>query len=137
MKLKKLNSQKIISINISKYRVDWDRVVSKPQFLVKSFLKPYWSHKSICEELPIPGSKLRLDLVDLSDRTIVEISPAAVHANYNQFFHKSRPGFLKKIKADISKLDWAEDNNFKLIEIFDDDLRNLSVALFAEKGLIL
>lgn len=134
MKFKKLNSHREADVNISQYKIDWDRKVSGPQFAVKEFLYPYWKRKIILEEFRIPGSLLRLDLVNITDRVIVEVSPNSTHNEYNPFFHGKNPqNFANAIQRDLAKHKWAEQNDFVLVEIFDEDIGDLSSAWFKEK----
>jgi len=124
---------KLVTVNVSKYRVDWQRKVSAPQFAAKSFLFPYWRNDIVLEELRIPGSLFRIDLVNLSKKVIIEISPRSLHVNYNKFMHRNRAGYLKKIKSDAEKLKWAEKSGFKFVEFYDEDLANLSPEYLKEK----
>ena len=133
MKFTKLNGNNLINLNISKYLVDWDRAVSKPQKSVKDFLYQYWRNHIVLEELRIPGSLLRIDLCNLSAKVIVEVSPDSVHLSYNAFMHHSRAGFLKKIKADFAKQMWGEKNGFTYIELYDEDIKNISAPYLKEK----
>lgn len=80
----------------------------------------------------IPGSRLRVDLVNLNKRILVEIN-GVQHDEFNEHFHRnSRLQFLGQITRDSAKKDWAEANNFKLIEILPEDLP-LSREFFREK----
>lgn len=133
MKFYPSNSTKSINIDIVKYRIDWDRVVSKPQKAVKDFLRPYWKGKVILEEFRMPGSRFRFDLFNVTDHIIVEVSPKKVHGEFNKFFHRTRLGYAKSLKRDMSKYDWAEQNKFVLVEVFDDDINILSREWFREK----
>lgn len=132
MKLKNLNG-KTVDCNVTKYTVDWDRVVSLPQFTVKKAIMPFWIGGCVCEEFVIPNSILRIDLINFSNKTIVEISPKSSHG-YNKFFHKSRSGFLRSFKRDIKKAQWADLNEFRYIEITDEDLK--STDLITKKILL-
>ncbi len=134
MKFYKLNSNREVNVPLQKYRIDWDKQVgSKLQKKVKDFLYPYWVDCECLEEFRLPGSLLRLDLVNLTRKVIVEVSPEAVHGAYNKFFHKTRGRYLKSIGRDFQKVTWAERNGFQLIELIDDDIKNLSRELFLEK----
>jgi len=133
MRFKVPNSSKTINIDIDKYRIDWDRVVSKPQKAVKDFLYRYWHGKVILEEFRMPGDRLRFDIVNLHDHIIIEVSPKKVHGTYNKFFHKDRIGYANSIKRDMYKFKWAEENDFVLVEIFDEDIPKLSREWFREK----
>jgi len=134
MKLTKLNSYKLVNIkNLQKYYIDWDYKISGPQKRVKDFLYPYWRTHCVLEELIIPGSLLRCDLVNLTRSIVLEVSPLQ-HTKYNEFFHRSLSGFKESLKRDLAKGAWAERNGFTFVEIFDDDLKKgLSKAWFLEK----
>ncbi len=123
-----------VNVNVIPYLVDWDRAkeVSKPQGKVKQFLRPYW-HSHVClEEFRIPGSLLRVDLLNLTRHLSIEVSPSGSHS-YNPFFHKSRPRFGMTITRELDKAKWLEQNGFKLIEIFEDDFAKLSPEWFLSK----
>lgn len=133
MKLKKLHSDREVSINLAKYKVDWDAPCrSKYQLQIKKWLRPYWGHHVCLEEFLIPGSKMRYDFVNLTKKIIVEMN-GIQHDNYNKHFHRgNRLNFLSQVTRDQCKRDWAEANGFQMIEILPDDLP-LSVAFFREK----
>lgn len=114
------------NVSWNKHRINWDRKVSGPQMAVKRFLRPYWEGHAVYEEVQIPGSRLRVDLINLHIRTVIEVSPAGSHS-YNPFFHRgSRLNFTAALKRDLKKQEWAERNDFRYIELTDDDLNNLS-----------
>jgi len=95
VKLPKLNSSTLVSVNIAGYLIDWDKVVSKPQKQVSDFLRRYWAADCVLSELRIPGSLLRLDIVNVSKKIVVEVSPDSIHKNYNPFMHGDRRAFLR------------------------------------------
>ena len=133
MKLTKLNKPgQFANVNISDYLIDWDRRVSGPQMKVKCFLRPYWKTHVVTEELVVPGSRLRVDLIDWTRRIAVEVSPKGTHS-FNAFFHKHRIGFSSAVGRDLDKAKWLEENGLKLVEMFDDDLDALSPAWFQTK----
>ena len=123
MRFTKLNSDKFVWINTGKYAVNWDKKVgSKFQFEVKKFFYPFWKRNIVCEEFRIPGSLLRIDLVNLTTRMIVEAN-GEQHENYNPHFHQgSKNVYLNQIKRDVAKFEWAKKNNFLFIEIEPKDL---------------
>ena len=133
MKFKKLNSEKEVNVPLKKYYIDWEYKVSAPSFQVQQFLKPYWKSHCVLGEFRIPGSLLRIDITNINLRICIEVSPNSVHGEYNEFFHKSRAGFLESIKRDEMKRKWVEENKFKFVEVFDDDLEELSEKWFLEK----
>lgn len=131
MKFYCLNSKRQRNVNISRYLIDWERVVSAPQKQVKDFLRPYWRSAVCVEELLIPGSRLRCDLINLTRRVVVEVSPDGSHS-FNQFFHKNRLRFGAAIKRELDKEAWATANGLIYVEIFEEDLDALSPQWFLE-----
>jgi len=112
-----------VNVNVTKYLVDWDRVVSKPQKQVKDALRPIWQGQLVCEEFRVPGSKMRIDLINFSLKIVVEVSPKGSH-KYNEFFNKNRSNFGRAVKRDLSKAEWCENNGFRFVEINDEDLKS-------------
>lgn len=119
-----------VSVNINKYRIDWDEKVSrgkngqfgKFQKQVKDFLRPYWENYVVYEELKIPRSRLSLDLFNLTFRVAVEVQGRA-HTDFVEFFHGNRIGFWNQKGRDVRKRRFCELNEIQLIEIFSlDDL---------------
>lgn len=133
MKVKKYKSDKLVSIKINKYKIDWNKAPSKGQQILQDFLFPYWKNYLILKEMYLPGTKWRFDLVNCSKKIIIEYSPLSHHNNYNPFFHKSRAGYLRSLKSDSNKLEWAADNGFKVIEITEEDLPHLSANYIETK----
>jgi hypothetical protein len=129
-----IKSGKSVNLNPSRYKIDWKRKVSGPQLAVKNFLFKYWKHDLVLEEMVIPktGGK-RFDLVNLTTKTIIEVSPISVHLKYNEFMHGSEDGYLKKLKSDYDKMLVAELNKFKFIELHDNEINNLSKEMLKEK----
>ena len=132
--LPKLNSRRMANVNITRYLHEWEggRKVSGPQSKVSDFLKPYWRHHVVCSEFVIPGSRLRVDFVNWTRRIAIEVSPSGSHS-FNPFFHKSRPGFGAAMHREFDKAEWLEQVGVRLIEVFDEDLDNLSPEWFQEK----
>ncbi len=64
---------------------------------------------------------------------MVEISPEQ-HTEFNEFFHKTRAGFLASLKRDMEKRAWAESEGFIFVEIYADDMEKLSKEWFKENG---
>jgi hypothetical protein len=110
-------------VPVNRYRIDWDpeREVSGPQKAVKAFLRPYWEHKLVMEEMRIPGGKKRLDLICPEDGLIVE-ADGRQHDIYVPFLHGSKAGYCAAIKRDLEKDKFAEMNGFTLIRIKQDEI---------------
>jgi hypothetical protein len=127
-------SGKVRNFNPMKYKIKWEEDGrSKPETKVRNFLRPFWKNDVVLAEMLYPSTRFRADLVNLSKKIILEVSPASVHLQYNEFMHGSRSGFLKKLKADNDKMLIAEKNGFKHIELHDEEINNLSKEMFKEK----
>lgn len=124
--------------NVAKYIINWDgKSRSKFQFAVKQFLKPYWKMDLTFEEFPVIGSRKSVDIFNYNKKIVCECH-GNQHQAFIRYFHrpisdKDRSQWLAQIKRDIEKEKWAELNGFKFIEIFPEDLKNLSPAFFKEK----
>lgn len=132
MKLIGVNG-KSYNVNIREYLIDWDRVVSKPQKNVKDFLYPFWKSSIVLEEWLLAGTRLRADIVSITKKVCIEVSPKRSHGTFNKFFHKTRGGYLNSLKRDGIKEKWMEINGFTLVTIFDEDIKVLSEKWFLDK----
>ena len=110
-------------LNIEKRRVKWDDAsLSKFQFNIKQFLKPYWSYNIVYEEMPLVGTRLRLDLYNATRKIGIECN-GKQHTDFNPFFHAdSRINYLAQIRRDSKKYQWCQNNSITLIDIYPDDL---------------
>ena len=120
--------------SVHKYRIDWEKECrSNIQFEVKRFFKPFWE-KHICyEEFPVYGTRMKVDLINMTKRIAVEVQ-GPQHESFNKFFHgNSRANYLKSIKRDHHKMVWLENNNFKILEITGEDLAALCPKYILEK----
>jgi len=134
LKFSKLNRPNLkVNVNLSKYTIDWKDGGSKPHLKTKQFLEPYWQFSQVLEEFMIPGSKLRIDILNITSKIAVEISPKGSHS-FNPFFHKSRAGgFLASVKRDQSKEEWILENGFQYVCLTDEDLKDLTKERFRDK----
>lgn len=117
----------------SKYLIDWNRRISKPQDKVTDFLRQFWVTNVVLQEARIPHTLLRVDLVNVTTGVCVEVSPDEYHVHYNPFLHGDREGFLKKIQNDEKKRNILENAGYTLVELYNEDINNLSVELFRDK----
>lgn len=122
MKIKNLYGKEV-TVNASKYSIDWEKKVSRPQKIVKDIIRPLWEGSIVCEEFRIPSSKLRIDLVNFTLGIVIEVSPKSSHS-FNKFFHKNRSGFLSSCKRDINKQEWCQTNGFIYVELTEQDFGN-------------
>ena len=125
---------RLINKSVTKYRIKWDgECRSNFQYEVKQFFKKFW-HGQICyEEFPVYGTRMKVDLINMTKRIAVEVQ-GAQHEQFNKFFHNnSRANYLKSITRDHDKIVWLENNNFKILEIFESDLASLSKKYIFDK----
>lgn len=130
---------RLVSKNVSKYLVDWEsKSRSKIQKAVKDFLSEYWRGCVVYEEFPVYGTRLKVDILNASRMQAVEVH-GDQHIKFNKFFHSnSREKYLDSISRDMQKYEWLEQNNFKVIEIYQNDICKLSKEWFEDKfGIIL
>lgn len=125
---------KVVSKNVAKYLIDWDsNSRSKIQYKVKQFLKQYWKNHIVYEEFPVFGSKLKVDILNATRKLAVEVH-GPQHSSFNKFFHnESRLNYLKSIKRDVAKEKWLSLNKFILIEIYYDEVDEISDKMIKEK----
>lgn len=132
MRLLNING-KLVNKNVTNYEIDWnEKCRSKLQFKFKQFFYPYWKNHIVYEEFPVYGSLMKVDLLNATKRIAVEVN-GDQHESFNEFFHNnSRMNYLQSIKRDCKKAQWLEKNNFKFIELYEKDLKNLSPNFFLE-----
>ena len=125
---------RLVNKSVSKYRVDWEgKCRSNIQFEVKQFFKTFWYGQICYEEFPVYGTRMKVDLVNMTKRIAVE-TQGAQHESFNKFFHNnSRANYLRSITRDYDKIVWLENNNFKILEIFEQDLASLSRKYILDK----
>lgn len=122
MKWKKLNGS-LVDISIAKYKIDFEgEQGSLFSEEVLDFLYPYWKNDIVLCELPVIGTRMRFDYVNISKRIICE-TDGFQHTQYSPHFHGgSRSKYLAQIKRDLFKDQIATNNNFIMVRIKPDDL---------------
>lgn len=136
MKFLKLNGRPA-NVNVAKHIIDWDHKVSAPQKKVKDFLRPYWCAHVCLEEFRIPGTLMRVDLMNLTRHIAVEVSPKGSH-DFNPFFHKNETRFGKMLGRELEKAKWLEMNGYTIVEVLEDDFAHLSPTWFLDTyGIVL
>ena len=133
MKLLHVSGKKSINVNVSDYRIDWDRACkSKFQFGVKQFFRQYWEGDNCVEELPVMGTKLSCDLINFTRNYAIE-ADGGFHNNFSVFHHKNRIGFLNSLKRDEKKNVWLESLGLCVIRIKEKEFKLLSYDWLKEK----
>ncbi len=125
---------KLVNKSVTKYRIKWDAECrSNFQYEVKQFFKKFWYGQICYEEFPVYGTRMKVDLINMTKRIAVEVQ-GAQHESFNKFFHNnSRANYLRSITRDHDKMVWLENNNFKILEIFEGDLASLSKKYILDK----
>jgi hypothetical protein len=133
MRLFDINGR-LVNRNVSNYIINWDKKSrSNVQFLTKQFLRPFWQSQIVYEEFPCFGTLLKVDILNATLKIAVEVH-GKQHESFNSFFHNGNPAnYLKGIKNDFKKIKWLEKNNFKLIEIMEDEVPKLDKEFFLSK----
>ena len=125
---------KLQSRKVSKYIIDWGaKSKSNIQFKTKQFLKPYWQNHIVYEEFPVYGTRLKVDFINATKKIAIEVN-GTQHSKFNKFFHgNSRAKYLESIKRDVKKKEWLELNNFKIIEIEQNEVKSLTKKWFEKE----
>tara|TARA_Y100000401_G_C8308497_1_gene218342 strand:- start:897 stop:1313 length:417 start_codon:yes stop_codon:yes gene_type:complete len=125
---------KLQSKKVSKYLIDWDKKSkSNIQFETKQFLKVFWENHIVYEEFPVYGTKLKVDFINATKKIAIEVN-GVQHSQFNKFFHNnSRAKYLESIKRDVKKREWLELNNFKIVEIEQNEVKDLSKEWFKKE----
>lgn len=133
MRLKNIYGR-YVSRNVSKYRIDWAKPsLSKAQFRTKEFLKQYWKNDVVFEEFPVYGSRMKVDIVNATKKIAIEVQ-GNQHFSFNKHFHSnSRLKYLQAIKRDVKKFEWLESNDFQVVEITEDETKNLTRKFFKDR----
>lgn len=120
--------------NCERYRIKWDgKSRSQIQFKTKQFLKWYWNGEVVYEEFPVFGTLLKVDILNLTRRIAIEVQ-GHQHEKFNAFFYNnSRLKYHTQIRNDMKKREWLELNRFKVCEIYEVEVPNLSPEFFLTK----
>ncbi len=129
----KTKSGRLKDIPVHRYLIDWsaDKFDSEFSTEVIRLLEPYWRHDLVVVQLPVAGSRMSYDYVNLSKRIICE-ADGEQHGRYNSWMHQgSRLNYQAQIKRDLDKDALAELNGFTMVRIKPDDLPKLRVSVKA------
>jgi len=101
---------------------------SKLQSIIGEKLVKKYPYFEVLEEWRIPGTMLTFDFFVPKIQKAFEIQ-GIQHLEHNNFFHGDKATsnkFAKQIKRDMTKVNWCEMNNIKLVEIFkEEDFNNV------------
>ena len=124
---------RLVVKNVSRFIIKWDgKSKSNLQFEVKKFFKPFWKGCIVYEEFPVYGTLLKVDILNATLKIAIEVN-GPQHSQFH-YFHGGNPmEYLKAVKLDIQKVEWLEQNNFKLIEINWDEVPLLTKEFVKQK----
>ncbi len=126
--------------NARKYLIDWEaKSPSKFQKATKDFLRQFWRGQTVFEELPVVGTRYRIDFYCANKAVAVE-AMGKQHDQYTPFFHKSRLDYLSQIKRDEEKRRYCDINDITLVELYETDIKKGHehlVEYFESLGVIL
>lgn len=124
---------KFIDKNYSRYLIDWDgSSLSKFQFEVKQFFKPYWIGCQVYEEFPVLGTRYKIDIYNSNYKLAIEVD-GEQHYKFNKHFHGNRANFLASIYRDEKKFIFCEINEIRVVQILPEDLKLLTPKYVEEK----
>jgi hypothetical protein len=124
---------KEVNKTINRFLIDWDKPCkSKVQFNVKKFFQHCWNTHVVVEEFPVFGTRMKCDLINFTKKIAVE-THGLQHDKFVKHFHKTKTGFKNSVKRDLQKYQWLEMNGFRIIEIFENEIINLSPEWIKEK----
>lgn len=93
---------------------------SAPHLKARSFIKSLYGTMRLLEEVKIPGALLYLDFYLPANKIAFEVQ-GRQHKEFVQHFHGTQEGFAESKKRDKKKHEWCEENNIRLIELFDNE----------------
>lgn len=117
------------SYNLHVERVEFRENESKLHTTARQIIKEIFPCDTILEEVRLPGSKLIADFLIFRPKLIIEVH-GQQHYKYNSHFFNNKIDFLSAQKRDRDKIQWAEINNMRLIELpynAMDDWRDIIV----------
>lgn len=117
---------------VHNYLVDWTaKQGSEFSREVLDLLYPFWKGDIVFAELPVAGTRMRYDFVNITRKIIVE-TDGEQHGAYNKHMHNgSIWNYQSQITRDMDKDHLAEINGFRMVRIKPDDLPKLRVSIKA------
>lgn len=109
-------------LNEKRFLIDWDGPsLSKFQFKVKQFFKKYWIDDIVGEEVILPDTRLRVDILNFSKKIAVEVN-GLFHVKHVPHFQENKKSFENQVFRDVYKEHLLEANDFLVIEIYEKNL---------------
>lgn len=113
---------KIKPLPVYKYKIKWDGdSLSRFQYKTKQFFKKYWIDEIVCEEVLLPSTRLRVDIINFTRMIAIECN-GLFHIQYTPYFQNSEKDFESQVFRDVYKEHLLEKNGFHVIEIYEKNL---------------
>lgn len=105
-----------------KYSIDWfGNSLSVFQKSVKSFFFLHWSEDIVGEEVTLPYTRLRVDLMNFTRKIAIECN-GKFHNEHTPYFQKNVGDFWGQVSRDVLKEQLLELNGFRVIEIYEKNM---------------
>lgn len=109
-------------LNEKRYLIDWEGPsLSNFQKSVKEFFSFYWEGERVGEEVTLPYTRLRVDIVNFTRKIAVECN-GKFHAEHTSYFQKTKEDFHWQVTKDVQKEMLLELNGFRVIEIYEKNM---------------
>jgi len=121
--------------NVSKRVIKWEgESKSKFQKRVKFLVRPLWMNNVVYEEFPVYGTLYTIDFFNATKKIAVEVQ-GRQHTQFVKYFHGTAFNYLEQLKIDEVKRKFCELNGIKLVEIFEEESKELSFEFLKNLGL--
>lgn len=110
------------NINEKKYQIRWQGPsLSVFQRKIKIFFSDYWDKDSVGEEVLLPNTKLRVDIMNFTRKIAIECN-GQFHSKFTPYLQKDLNTFRKQVARDVLKEHLLELNGFRVIEIYEKNM---------------
>lgn len=121
--------------NVSSRNIKWEGASkSKFQRKVKVLVHPLWKNHVVYEEFPVYGTRYTIDFFNATKKVAIEVQ-GRQHTKFVKYFHGSQFQYLEQLKIDETKRRFCDINGITLIEIFEEDIDELSPEFMTKLGL--
>lgn len=99
---------------------DETRPRSGPHLRARVLIASVFSCDQVLEEVPIPGSRLRIDFYVATRSLAVEVN-GRQHYERTPHFHKTKHDFRRAVRNDAEKARFCDENGIGLVVLRDED----------------
>jgi hypothetical protein len=111
-----------LNLNEKKFDILWfGKSASMFQRNIKMFFFPYWEKDLVGEEVTLPNTKLRVDIINFTRKIAIECN-GKFHKEYTSYLHKNLSDFKRQVSRDVLKEHLLEINGFRVIEIYEKNM---------------